>query len=145
MPPIDDCLRALDGRESVHGLSRGYLKTVVQTIVDRLRQELLGSNNQAADRGELLAEILRRVEHAIANDRPVLQPLVNATGVVLHTNLGRALLAETAIESVYPTCRCICHMRPMEDPSIAWSRLGEAERRLLFGPGPWPDRSKEIL
>src|SRR5262249_38320305 len=45
----------------------------------------------------------------------------------------------------YPACRCICHMRPKPDPSDAWSRLGEAEQRLLFGPGPWPVRSKEIL
>src|SRR5262249_2205918 len=35
MPPIDDCLRSLNGRESVRGLSREYLKSVVQTIVDR--------------------------------------------------------------------------------------------------------------
>jgi len=53
--------------------------------------------------------------------------------------------AEPPITVDYPGCRCICHMRPKPDPSDAWSRLGEAEKQLLFGTGPWPDRSKEIL
>src|SRR5262245_2996818 len=35
-----------------------------------------------------------------ARDRRSLRPLFNATGVVLHTNLGRAPLAPTAIEAV---------------------------------------------
>src|SRR5262245_24947267 len=48
-------------------------------------------------------------------------------------------------DGCYPGCRCICHIRPKEDPAVAWARLGEAEKRLLFGPCPWPDRSKEIL
>src|SRR5208282_6855716 len=48
---------------------------------------------------------LRAAEHAIAADQPALQPVVNATGVVLHTNLGRALLPEAAIEAVAQAAR----------------------------------------
>jgi L-seryl-tRNA(Ser) seleniumtransferase len=38
--------------------------------------------------------------HLQARLRPSLQPVINATGVVLHTNLGRAPLATTALEAV---------------------------------------------
>src|SRR5438132_290763 len=37
--------------------------------------------------------------------RPSLQPVINATGVVIHTNLGRAPLAEAAIDHVAAVAR----------------------------------------
>ena len=46
---------------------------------------------------ELIHELAADVETAL---RPPLQPLINATGVVLQTNLGRAPLAEEAIEAM---------------------------------------------
>ncbi len=40
-----------------------------------------------------------------ASERPTLQPALNATGVVLHTNLGRAPLAEAAIRALVDVAR----------------------------------------
>src|SRR5258707_7985392 len=47
-----------------------------------------------------MAMIVSRVCELAASDEPRLITVVNATGVVLHTNLGRALLAESAIEAI---------------------------------------------
>src|SRR5207248_969589 len=52
--------------------------------------------------GELVARAGTRLEQAAA---PRLGPVVNATGVILHTNLGRAVLAEDAIAAVVEAAR----------------------------------------
>jgi len=52
----------------------------------------------------LLLEVERRLEaRAAANARPSLRRVINATGVILHTNLGRAPLARQAIEALSET------------------------------------------
>ena len=68
-------------------------------VVDAIRQTLddIRSAADAADSEKILDSILERVTRAA---RPSLRPLINATGIVLHTNLGRAPLADAAIAAV---------------------------------------------
>ncbi len=106
MPSIDECLRTVERGPPAKGLSRAYLKRVVQRAADELRAEITaGRYAFDADRASLAAEVAARAGRAIAADEPVMKPLVNATGVVLHTNLGRAILAEPAIEAVEQAAR----------------------------------------
>ncbi len=66
---------------------------------------IAGRETIAGDRAAMVQAVLREAERAIAADEPRLHPVVNATGVVLHTNLGRALLAESAVEAVEAAAR----------------------------------------
>ena len=50
----------------------------------------------------LVAEIIRHVDGAL---RPRLKAVINLTGTVIHTNLGRALMADEAVESVVRSMR----------------------------------------
>jgi|YelNatPaOPRAMG01_1025707.scaffolds.fasta_scaffold00639_9 L-seryl-tRNA(Ser) seleniumtransferase len=64
-----------------------------------------GSDAMPHDRAALTDALLDETERAIQADRPAMRTVVNASGVVLHTNLGRALLAEEAIEAVAQAAR----------------------------------------
>jgi L-seryl-tRNA(Ser) seleniumtransferase len=100
MPPIDECLRAAQNEPTLSGLGAAYVKMLVRRAQAVLRQELKAGPGGDRERSALLAEIIRLAAHAAAADEPHLLPVVNATGVVLHTNLGRAILAESAIEAI---------------------------------------------
>jgi L-seryl-tRNA(Ser) seleniumtransferase len=67
-------------------------------VIDRAREEI----QAGADPGDLAARL--REELADAR-RPRLQRVLNATGVVVHTNLGRAPLAEEALARVVDAAR----------------------------------------
>jgi len=43
-------------------------------------------------------------------ERPSLRPVINATGVVLHTNLGRAPLASAALQAIIDTAAVACNL-----------------------------------
>ncbi|MGH7898427.1 MAG: L-seryl-tRNA(Sec) selenium transferase, partial [Candidatus Binatia bacterium] len=79
-----------------------YARTFVADCVRRACDELRSAiRNDLPLGGTLESEIERRTRRALASGsarRPT--EVVNATGVVLHTNLGRALLPEEAIDAL---------------------------------------------
>jgi len=78
--------------------NRSYVTEKVRSTLAGLRQDIRsGTLTTSPDE----SEIADRVANAIAQeDRSPLRTVVNATGTVLHTNLGRALLAKAALEEV---------------------------------------------
>jgi L-seryl-tRNA(Ser) seleniumtransferase len=62
----------------------------------------IGAGDEPPDAETLVDEIERRLEQELA---PPLRPLINATGVIIHTNLGRAPLADEAIDAMAAASR----------------------------------------
>jgi L-seryl-tRNA(Ser) seleniumtransferase len=106
LAPIDECIRAAEANPAFAGFARSYIKVMVQRAQAELRAAILaGRTGETRDREAMIDAVVRAAARAVAADRPVLRPVVNATGVVLHTNLGRAILAESAIEAVEMAAR----------------------------------------
>ncbi|MBI2859310.1 MAG: L-seryl-tRNA(Sec) selenium transferase [Chloroflexi bacterium] len=79
-----------------------------QLLVDFTRREL-ERQRQAIVSGKPVAS-LEQIVAAVRNDvesldRPSLRPVINATGVILHTNLGRAPLSEETIAAMATASR----------------------------------------
>jgi L-seryl-tRNA(Ser) seleniumtransferase len=69
-----------------------------RAVIDRARDEI----QAGADPGDLAARLREELAEA---RRPRLRRVLNATGVVVHTNLGRAPIAEEALERVVESAR----------------------------------------
>jgi L-seryl-tRNA(Ser) seleniumtransferase len=106
LPPIDECMRAATGDPALSRFSGGYVRVLIRRAQASLRSAITSAaGGPVPARQALLAEIVRIASAAAAADEPLMKPVINATGVVLHTNLGRALLAESAIEAVIRAAR----------------------------------------
>ncbi len=106
LPSVDECLRIADRKAGWDEFSRGYVALMVRRAQAELRLAIAAGDAELPTAREgMLEEVMRRAQRAIASDEPALKGVINATGVVIHTNLGRALLAEAAIEVVEQAAR----------------------------------------
>jgi L-seryl-tRNA(Ser) seleniumtransferase len=100
LPSIDRLLGHDDSAPLLVRFSRTFLTRSCREVLDGLRRAIRsGAPLSAGDLDE--AVILRQVKDRIETEsQPALTRVVNATGTILHTNLGRAQLAPEAVEAV---------------------------------------------
>ena len=99
LPSVDQLLRLLAASPESAGLPRARLAATVRGVLDEERRRLLGGG-EPLEPSALLARVTE------ANRRTglfSLRAVINATGVVLHTNLGRALLSPLAVDRLSET------------------------------------------
>jgi L-seryl-tRNA(Ser) seleniumtransferase len=89
LPSVDELARGLDDPLAIDA---------ARSVIDRAREEI----RAGVDPGDLTARLHAELG---ALRRPSLRRVLNATGVLIHTNLGRAPLAEEAIAHIVETAR----------------------------------------
>ncbi len=84
----------LSGLERLAHLPRALVTAEVRAVLAERRRQIAETNNPnpatVEDTGTIEHEVEHRLAHLLS---PSLRPVINATGVILHTNLGRAPLA----------------------------------------------------
>ncbi len=132
-PAIDSLLRDVEGRRLSDRYGWTRVKSALREAAGRLRRGEITAEGTDAARTALLADARAALE-----GRPAVgpRPVLNATGVLLHTNLGRAPLADAALTAVLDAGGfCTLEYDPVAGTR---SRRGEHVRPLLvalFAPG----------
>lgn len=97
LPSVDECLQKLAGSEIAARLGKRRLTEVIRQAISDTRRELLAGGNfdEVSTAVEERARELARLSLGRG-----LRKVINATGVIIHTNLGRAPLSQTAREAI---------------------------------------------
>ena len=91
LPSVDTLLAAVPAE-----LPHTELVALARVVLDEARQAVRGGHP-----APVLATLAARLhEHVTAAIRPSLLPLINATGVIIHTNLGRVPLSRAALDAM---------------------------------------------
>ncbi|KAF1085354.1 L-seryl-tRNA(Sec) selenium transferase [Sporotomaculum syntrophicum] len=105
IPPVDEVLQNPVIYTLAQSVPRPLVLQAIRDTITLLRADLSAGRLQAPlehqARDYLLALIVEKTTKlAHSRNRPNLRKVINATGVVLHTNLGRAVLGESARQAI---------------------------------------------
>lgn len=128
-----DAFRALPAVDELarHPLLRAYENNVGRALVlDAIRAQLdaaraaIRAGQPAPTSAQLVDALIERIERAL---RPTLTRVVNATGVILHTNLGRAPLSADALQALDDAAASYANLEYALDTGQRGSRYEHAE------------------
>ena len=101
LPAVDELLRAPEFKVLLEEHGSVTLTDAIRAVVNRLREQISSGLLNAAGLHLALEGMNGAVENQLRRVLSYsLRPVINATGVILHTNLGRAPLAEHALSHV---------------------------------------------
>ena len=130
LPSVDAALQALEKDAALAGLPRPLLRDLVNRFLDVCREEI--RSGVVTDESQLaFAALLPRMTAFVrAQSRPHFRRVLNATGVVVHTNLGRSLLAKSAVDAVVEACAHYSNLEFDLETGERGSRYSHVERLL---------------
>src|SRR5512132_2497632 len=130
VPSVDTLLRSAPGVRGASVVGRALLKRTLADTLDEVRGAAAdGADPPGAD--EILARALGVASHAASG----LTTVINATGVVLHTNLGRAPLPDLAVRAVIRAARGYAELEVDRATGSRTTRAARAEAMLTAATG----------
>ena len=103
IPKTDELILELNSYENSEKYSTSEIKKATVAVLQELREGILSANiTEIPTRQKLIEKVFTQLQ---SENIPSLRPVINASGVVLHTNLGRAPLSDSALESVVKVAR----------------------------------------
>lgn len=144
LPQVDEYLRGGMGKRLLERHPRPLVLAGLRTTLAALREEIAAGAVTEPDR--LAEQVDGRLRRLLENrERAALQPVINATGVILQTNLGRAPLSEEAIARIAEVARGYCNLEYDLDGGTRGRRGECAEDLLLRAAGCDPTQRAAVV
>ncbi len=132
LPSVASLLETPEIRQLLAGIPRTVVVEAIRRTISVFRREASRSGGPFRSREEWTALLLSRLPTEIATgEAPSLRRVINATGVVLHTNLGRAPLPEEGIRAVFEVARGYSNLEFDLASGSRSSRLVHIEERIV--------------
>jgi L-seryl-tRNA(Ser) seleniumtransferase len=122
LPSVDALLRSAPGRRAATRFGRPVVRRALQSVLDQARGD--GARGRPPPEDQIL---MARAVGLAARMALGLSPAVNATGVVLHTGLGRAPLPEAAVAAVARAARGYTDLEVDRETGARGRRTARAE------------------
>jgi len=143
IPAVDVLLEHPAAQNMLERYSRPFVRDAVRECLDGLRAEIRDKEESPGTLDLSPNTILRRVEALIERKRASsFKRVINATGILLHTNIGRALLADEAVEAMREAAEAACNLELDLESGKRSHRDVHVEDllcQLTFGLGGPPD------
>lgn len=101
LPKIDECITLVHQHGTLDSVPLKSLKNGIRQFIDSIRQDiLLGKEIPVSDlRHDVL--IPKLVNYILEKQKPRFRRIINATGVIIHTNLGRSILPAQTMDVLH--------------------------------------------
>jgi L-seryl-tRNA(Ser) seleniumtransferase len=111
LPSVDELLQSRELAAIVSSDGQIAVTDAARAVLARLRSEIAAARLEASGVDLALSGIPGAVERQVRQSLSYsLRPVINATGVILHTNLGRAPLAASALEHIRNASSAYCNL-----------------------------------
>lgn len=125
LPQVEELLHAESLRKLLENLPRPLVVEAARDAIDAVRAGILAGTVSTVDADAIAADAHLR---GLRLRRPSLRRVINASGVVVHTNLGRSVLAEEAVRAVNEVARGYSTLEYDTDALARGSRHSHCEQ-----------------
>lgn len=127
LPAVDKLLQIDAADNLVAQYGRDNVVESLREVISQVRQQILNGDNVPITESHLLAQATINMERRFL---PSLRGVINATGVINHTNLGRALLSDAAQQAMLDVASHYSNLEFDLDTGKRGSRYNHAEEAL---------------
>jgi L-seryl-tRNA(Ser) seleniumtransferase len=132
LPSVNDVLLTPAFLALVEAYPRQRLLSVTRATLAIIRSEIAAGRHNVDSLSDRLAALPDEITNRVnSRERYSLRPVINATGVLLHTNLGRAPLSQEALDHIGEIARGYCNLELDLETGTRSRRDVHAESLLL--------------